>query len=39
MLGDGVRLSDHAGGTIIKLERISLTHTPQAMNLWLRVAR
>ena len=30
MLGDGVRLSDHAGGTIIKLERISLTPIPSS---------
>jgi dihydrofolate reductase len=39
LLGDGVRLFDHPGGTNIKLERISLTHTPQATNLWLRVAK
>ena len=39
LLGDGVRLFDHPGGTNIKLERISLTHAPQATNLWLRVVR
>jgi dihydrofolate reductase len=38
MLGDGVRLFDHPGGTRVKLERLSLTHAPRATNLWLRVA-
>jgi dihydrofolate reductase len=37
LLGDGVRLFDHPGGTNIKLERLSLTHAPQATNLWFRV--
>jgi dihydrofolate reductase len=37
MLGDGVRLFDHPGGTNVKLERISLTQAPKATNLWLRV--
>jgi dihydrofolate reductase len=37
LLGDGVRLFDHPGGTNVKLERISLTHAPGATNLWLRV--
>ena len=37
LLGDGVRLFDHPGGANVKLERISLTHTPVATNLWLRV--
>ena len=37
LLGDGVRLFDHPGGTKVKLERISLTHTPQITNIWLRV--
>ncbi len=39
LLGDGVRLFDRPGGTNVKLERISLTHAPQATNLWLRVVR
>jgi riboflavin biosynthesis pyrimidine reductase len=39
LLGDGVRLLDHPGGTNIKLERISLTHAPKATNIWLRVVR
>jgi dihydrofolate reductase len=39
LLGDGVRLFDRPGGTNVKLERISLTHAPQATNLWFRVAR
>lgn len=37
LLGDGVRLFEHPGGTNIRLERISLTHAPQATNLWFRV--
>jgi dihydrofolate reductase len=37
MLGDGIRLFDHPGGTDVKLERISLTHAPLATNLWFRV--
>jgi dihydrofolate reductase len=39
LLGDGVRMFDHPGGTDIQLERLSLTHTPQATNLWFRVVR
>ncbi|MGI8710483.1 MAG: dihydrofolate reductase family protein [Acidimicrobiales bacterium] len=39
LLGDGVRLFDHPGGTNVKLERISLTIAPAATNLWLRVVR
>ena len=37
LLGDGVRLFNHPGGTHVKLERIDLTQTPQVTNLWLRV--
>ena len=37
LLGDGVRLFDRTGGTNVKLERISLTESPQVTNLWLRV--
>jgi dihydrofolate reductase len=37
MLGDGVRLFDHPGGTEVELERISLTHAPLATNIWMRV--
>jgi dihydrofolate reductase len=39
LLGDGVRLFDHPGGTTVRLERISLTQAPSATNLWLRVVR
>ena len=39
LLGDGVRLFDHPGGSNIRLERLSLTHAPQATNLWFRVLR
>jgi dihydrofolate reductase len=42
LLGDGVRLFDHPGGTHIRLERIDLpdglTHAPLATNVWFRVA-
>lgn len=37
LLGEGVRLFAQPGGTNIKLERISLTESPQVTNLWLRV--
>jgi dihydrofolate reductase len=37
MLGDGVRIFDHPGGTSVKLERISLSGAPLASNLWFRV--
>jgi hypothetical protein len=30
-------LFERPGGTNVKLERISLTHSPQVTNLWLRV--
>jgi len=39
LLGDGVRLFNRPGATNITLERLSLTHAPQATNLWLRVIR
>jgi dihydrofolate reductase len=38
LLGDGVRLFDHPGGTNVRLERLSLTEAPGATNIWLRVA-
>jgi dihydrofolate reductase len=38
LLGDGVRLFDHPGGTNVKLERISLKEAPLASNIRLRVA-
>ncbi|MGH3376913.1 MAG: dihydrofolate reductase family protein [Actinoallomurus sp.] len=37
MLGDGVRLFDHPGGTNVKLERVGLTEVEHATNIWLRV--
>jgi dihydrofolate reductase len=37
LLGDGIRLFAHPGGTNIKLERISLIESRQVTNLWLRV--
>jgi hypothetical protein len=39
LLGDGVRLFDHAGGANVRLERIGLTEAPRAANPWLRVVR
>ncbi|MGW0197508.1 dihydrofolate reductase family protein [Nonomuraea sp. NPDC003201] len=39
MLGDGVRLFDHPGGTHVKLERLSLSPAPQTTNLRMRVIR
>ncbi|WP_084960334.1 dihydrofolate reductase family protein [Thermoactinospora rubra] len=39
LLGDGVRLFDHPGGTAVRLERLAVTQAPHAVNLWFRVAR
>lgn len=39
MLGDGVRLFDHPGGTNVRLERISVTEAPLATGIWMRVVR
>ncbi|GAA3966746.1 dihydrofolate reductase family protein [Actinomadura viridis] len=39
MIGDGVRLFDHPGGTHVKLERLSVSQAPLATNLWMRVVR
>ena len=39
MLGDGVRLFGVPGGSTVRLERVGLTHVPQATNLWFRVLR
>jgi riboflavin biosynthesis pyrimidine reductase len=39
MLGDGVRLFAYPGGRTVPLERIGVTHTPAATNLWWRVVR
>lgn len=42
LLGDGVRLFEHPGGTHVRLERIDLpdglAHPPLATNAWFRVA-
>lgn len=38
LLGDGVRLFDHPGGTHVRLERIELGAAPSATNVWFRVA-
>ncbi|GIH08012.1 deaminase [Rhizocola hellebori] len=39
LLGDGVRLFDRKGGDLVRLERLSLTHSPQVTNIWLSVVR
>jgi dihydrofolate reductase len=39
MLGDGVRLFDHPGGSPVRLERMSLTEAPLATNIWMRVLK
>jgi dihydrofolate reductase len=39
MLGDGVRLFDHAGGHKVRLERIGHSAAPLATSLWFRVLR
>ncbi|MFI6510660.1 dihydrofolate reductase family protein [Streptosporangium sp. NPDC050855] len=37
MLGDGVRLFDHPGGTHVRLERVDVARSPHATSLWFRV--
>ena len=37
LLGDGTRLFERPGGKAVRLEQISVTHTPQVTNLWYRV--
>jgi dihydrofolate reductase len=37
LLGDGVRLFDHPGGTNVVLDRLSLSEAPGATNLWFQV--
>lgn len=39
LLGDGVRLFDHPGGTAVRLERTGVSSAPLATNLWYRVLR
>jgi len=39
LLGDGVRLFDHPGGTNVPLERLAVGSTPNATHVWLRVVR
>ncbi|MEU6641463.1 dihydrofolate reductase family protein [Saccharomonospora sp. NPDC046836] len=39
LLGDGVRLFDHPGGSTVKLERLRADHMPLATMLWFRVSR
>jgi dihydrofolate reductase len=38
LLGDGTRLFEHPGGRTVRLEPISVTHTPQVTNMWYRIA-
>ncbi|MEU4403133.1 dihydrofolate reductase family protein [Streptosporangium sp. NPDC023963] len=37
MLGDGVRLFSHPGGTNVRLERVALNHVPHATSIRFRV--
>ncbi|MEV0846131.1 dihydrofolate reductase family protein [Streptomyces sp. NPDC049954] len=39
LLGDGVRLFERPDGERVRLERLALSGTPEATNLWLRVVR
>ena len=38
LLGDGVRLVEHPGGTEVRLERLSVREAPRATSLWFRIA-
>jgi dihydrofolate reductase len=37
LLGDGVRLFDHPGGTHVRLERFEVSQAPLATSIWCRV--
>jgi dihydrofolate reductase len=37
LLGAGVHLFEHPGGSKVRLERLRLTHAPKATNIWFRV--
>ncbi|MEV0329502.1 dihydrofolate reductase family protein [Micromonospora echinospora] len=39
LLGDGVRLFDHPGGSTVRLEPVGVTQAPPVTNIWLRVVR
>ena len=39
LLGDGVRLFSHPGGTNVRLERVSLSGAPGASNIWFRIVK
>ncbi len=39
LLGDGVRLFDHPGGTNVRLQRSGVTQSPHATSLWFHVSR
>lgn len=39
LLGDGVAMFEHKGGTNVRLERTHLSEAPSATNLWYRVVR
>ncbi|WP_410593758.1 dihydrofolate reductase family protein [Amycolatopsis sp. lyj-23] len=39
LLGDGVRLFDHPGGTRVRLDAVELSHAGPIANLWYRVRR
>jgi dihydrofolate reductase len=38
LLGDGTRLFEHPGGKMVRLELLSVSHTPQVTNMWYRIA-
>lgn len=39
LLGDGVRLLDHPGGTNVRLERLKVTQSATTTGVWFRVSR
>ena len=39
LLGDGTRLFDQPGGRTVHLAPISVTHTPRATNMWMRLGQ
>ncbi|MER7007573.1 dihydrofolate reductase family protein [Dactylosporangium sp. NPDC000555] len=39
LLGDGTPLFDHPGGTEVRMEQLHVSHTPKAINAWMRIIK
>ncbi|WP_432967824.1 dihydrofolate reductase family protein [Dactylosporangium sp. CA-233914] len=39
LLGAGTRLFEHPGGADVRLEQLHVSHTPKAINIWMRIIK